>query len=100
MTVITTGQRLQYTEWQKEQIRERAQADPENHYTYSQTFLSGSLCPVNAEELEQTAEREKRTVIIATMRLTNSYSYGHSRERPTLTDAHAQAVGSPRQFEQ
>merc|ERR1719324_2046934 len=40
---VYSGQRLQYTEMQKEQIRERAQKDPENHYTYSQTYLTGSL---------------------------------------------------------
>lgn len=50
---VYSGQKLQYTEWQKEQIRERAVLDPKNHYTYSQQYLSGSLCPVNAEQLEE-----------------------------------------------
>jgi len=54
---VYSGQRLQYTEWQKEQIRARASMDPENHYTYSQMYLSGSLCPVNEERLKEDADR-------------------------------------------
>jgi len=57
---VYSGQRLQYTEWQKEQIRESAKADPDNHYTYSQQFLSGSLCPVNEDYVQQQNEAAHR----------------------------------------
>lgn len=50
---VYSGQKLQYTELQKESIRERAAKDKDNHYTYSQTYLSGSLCPVNEAEITQ-----------------------------------------------
>ena len=50
---VYSGQKLQYTELQKEMIRERAAKDKDNHYTYSQTYLSGSLCPVNEADIAQ-----------------------------------------------
>merc|ERR1719446_683297 len=61
---VYSGQKMQYTEWQKELIRERAQKDPDNHYTYSLSYLSGSLCPVNAEQLAEDAERARKAKFI------------------------------------
>jgi len=88
---VYSGQKLQYTEWQKEQIRERAIKDTKNHYTYSQQYISGSLCPVNAEQLEEDQERERRSKFITE----KGFVYPAPKE-PTEFNKHPYAISEAR----
>eukprot|EP00658_Telonema_sp_P-2_P016913 TRINITY_DN16550_c0_g1_i1.p1 TRINITY_DN16550_c0_g1~~TRINITY_DN16550_c0_g1_i1.p1 ORF type:complete len:204 (+),score=48.18 TRINITY_DN16550_c0_g1_i1:274-885(+) len=67
-----SGQKLQYTELQKERIRQKAASDKDHHYTYSLTYLSGSLCPVNQEEIAQAQAALSKSLCI-----TETVSYTH-----------------------
>eukprot|EP00163_Fabomonas_tropica_P015328 TRINITY_DN2811_c0_g1_i2.p1 TRINITY_DN2811_c0_g1~~TRINITY_DN2811_c0_g1_i2.p1 ORF type:complete len:903 (-),score=278.21 TRINITY_DN2811_c0_g1_i2:17-2725(-) len=57
---IYSGQRLQYTERQKEKIRKEIEKDRDHYYTYSQKYTSLSYCPVNVEELKKEQELADR----------------------------------------
>ncbi len=52
---IYSGQKRQYTEWQKEHMRRKLAKDKGATYTYSENFNSLTMCMVNEEEIEKQA---------------------------------------------
>eukprot|EP00742_Colponemidia_sp_Colp-10_P004900 GILJ01005233.1.p1 GENE.GILJ01005233.1~~GILJ01005233.1.p1 ORF type:complete len:1081 (-),score=175.82 GILJ01005233.1:102-3344(-) len=58
---IYSGQKLQYTEWQKEHIRKEKAKDTQNVWTYSAEYQSLTLPLVNEAEIQQIEAAENRS---------------------------------------
>ena len=53
---IYSGQKLQFTEFQKEQMRKRLSKVKDATFTYSQEFQSMTMCLVNEDDIEKDAQ--------------------------------------------
>jgi hypothetical protein len=58
---VYSGQKFQYTEMQKELLRQKLSDDHKNHYTYGKDYLSLSMAMVNEEQLAHTAKIETQS---------------------------------------
>ena len=58
---IYSGQKLQFSELQKEEMRQRLSKDPNHHDTYSGEYLSQSFCLVNEGEIKLREEEEAKS---------------------------------------
>lgn len=57
---IYSGQKMQYTDWEKEQMRQKLAKDKRATYTYSNEYQSLAVCLVNEEEMTRQAELDSR----------------------------------------
>ena len=57
---IYSGQKMQFIEWEKEELRKRLAKDKKATYTYSEEYQSLAVCLVNEEKMVEKAKQDSK----------------------------------------